>query len=129
MVAGAAAADWPPPWLLSAATGTLEVVEVVVMPRSLSTSLTGMPMLLAIVAALSPCWAICWIWAVWESCTVSWGAWAVVEDAGAGCCSCEGAGADPSARAGSVYERELMMGEMLTITSLGAALQRSCGLR
>jgi hypothetical protein len=68
--AGAAAARCSPPWWpLGAATATLD--EVVEMPRSLSTSLAVRPVLLAIADALSPCWAICWIWAPWERCTVS----------------------------------------------------------
>lgn len=66
--AGAAPARCSPPWPLGAATATDEVVE---MPRSLSTSLAVRPVALAIADALSPCWAICWIWAPWERCTVS----------------------------------------------------------
>ena len=69
--AGAAAARCSPPWPLGAATATLD--EVVEMPRSLSTSLAVRPVALAIADALSPCWAICWIWAPWERCTVSSG--------------------------------------------------------
>lgn len=82
--AGAAAAGCPPPWPLGTVTGTLE--EVVEMPRSLSTSLTVSPVALAIAEAPSPCWAICWIRASWESCTVSSESWVLVPESCVGGC-------------------------------------------
>ena len=53
----AGAAECPPPWPPDDAIGTLEVE--VEMPRSVSTSLTLAPVLLAITETLSPCRAIC----------------------------------------------------------------------
>lgn len=107
VVAAAAFAEdatCPPPESPGTATTTLELL--VEMPRSLSIWLTGSPVLLAMDAALTPCWAICMICAIWDNFTVS-------------CTGCgAGVGTDPPVAAELEYVRELVIGEMLKITSL-----------